>query len=447
MSSELNRDAKALLSVLVDVLRTADPGDPRTFITYSEVLNRLRIPYAHGHAGRILQERGLDSLAEWAKETGVPAVTGLIVRDFERDPGQGYFKLHGKREPDDIPWWIEEVRRSKEFDWWPYLNEKKSAPPQSAPQPQTKLPEPTPALIVASIAKPTSRFFLKSEYGPLSSDWPVVAFTSNSLGAKLQANFLPNVDFIVYTGTTGKTTLDPAHRGRLLSLVRIDTAAIHTTSDLISSDSWDWAHQDYPGQWENCFRAVEGWNFVPFPSSREVLPSCYPLMGQYPYRGGVLEIKGADRNALLKLPIEPLLLRQFSNGQQTNSEPDLLAEARRIANLIFARVSISGETVQHTAPERTAPEDLVPNIHALLQVKPLVCYLCGGGMQVKPDNRLLQPSPDRMDSNIGDYGPENLRLAHLACNLGKNAASLTEFREWLDELRQAQCASRRGNDS
>ena len=160
-------------------------------------------------------------------------------------------------------------------------------------------------------------------------------------------------------------------------------------------------------------------------------------MGQYPHRGGVLEIKGADRSALLELPIEPLLLKQFSNEQQATAEPDLLAEARRIANLIFARVSISGETVQRTAPERTAPEDLVPNIHALLQAKPLFCYLCGGVMQIKPKNRLLQPSPDRVDSNIGDYGPENLRLAHLACNLGKNAASLAEFGEWLEQLRQA----------
>ena len=261
MPSQLNRDAKALLSVLVDVLRTADPGDPRTFITYSEVLSRLRIPYAHGHAGRILQERGLDSLEEWAKENAVPAVTGLIVRDFERDPGQGYFKLHRKREPDDIPWWIEEVRRSKEFDWAPYLNDNKSAPAQSAARPQTKPLEPMPALTVASIVKPASRFFLKSEYGPLSSDWPVVAFTSNSLGVKLQANFLPDLDFIVYTGTTGKTTLDSTHRGRLLSLVRIDTAAIHTTSDLIAGHSWDWARQEYPGQWENCFKAVEGLEF------------------------------------------------------------------------------------------------------------------------------------------------------------------------------------------
>ena len=439
MPRQLDHDEKALLSILAEVLHTVDPEDPRTYITYSEALIRLRIPYAHGHAGRILQERGLDSLAEWAKESGVPAVTGLIVRDVERDPGQGYFKFYGKRELDDIPWWIEEIRRSKQFDWRPYVDGTRPESSQPARPPQSRPSETRTILTVAGIAKPDSRFFLKSEYGPLSNDWPVVAFTARSLGAKLQSDFRPETDFIVYTGTAGKTTLDAAHRGRLLSLVRIDTGNIQTTSELIAIQSWEWAHQEYPGQWENCFKAVEGWNFTPFPISRDVLPASYPLMGQYPYRGAVLEIKGTDRASLLALSIEPMLLRQFS-GERSEAL-DLLAEARRIANLIFARISISGETVQHTAPERTAPDDLVPNVHALLQAKPLVCYLCGGIMQVKPKNRLLQPSPDRVDSSIGDYGPENLRLAHLACNLGKNAASVTEFGEWLELLRRAQSAS------
>ncbi len=49
----------------------------------------------------------------------------------------------------------------------------------------------------------------------------------------------------------------------------------------------------------------------------------------------------------------------------------------------------------------------------------------------------LQPSPDRMDSKVGDYGPANFQLAHLACNLGKNNATETEFAEWLDILKSA----------
>jgi hypothetical protein len=355
------------------------------------------------------------------------------VRDLERDPGQGYFRLYDKRELEDIPWWLEEVRRSKYFDWSPYLSgttiSKKQQPEGASEQ--------SPSVTVASLARADSRFFLKSEYGPLLSDWPAVAFSSRSVGVKIQDNFRPNSDFIVFTGTGGPETADPAHRSRLLSLVRIDTAEIQPTSELIPKHSWERVRGEYPGQWENCFEAVSGWNFVPFPLSRDTLPTTYPKIGLH--RGDLLEIAKNDQAALLELRVTPLLLRspkrEDAEGEVPSTEPDLLAEARRIASLIFARVAISGETVQHTAPERTAPDDLVPNIHTLLQANPLVCYLCGGVMQIKPKNRLLQPSPDRVDSSIGDYGIENLRLVHLACNLGKNASSVTEFSEWLAIIR------------
>ncbi|MDQ2832155.1 MAG: hypothetical protein M3Y50_00095 [Acidobacteriota bacterium] len=430
MTPELTRDAKALLSVLVDVLPTADPEDPRTFITYSKSLQRLGI-LSTGHAGRTLQDRGLDALAEWAKAHATPAITGLVIREAELGPGSGYFRLYGKREPDDFPWWLEEIRKAKQFDWSPYLDAASDANQLGASQPKLG-----PLLTVNSIARHDSRFFLKSEYGPLSQDWPVVAFTSRSLGLKLQAAFRPEKDFIVYTGTGTDSTPDDTHRSRLLSVVRIDTASIRSTSELIADHSWDWARDEYPGQWENCFRAAEGWNFVPFPVSREILPTSYPIMGRHPNRGGILEMTATEREALLRLPIAPLKLRATGSAN-TVENPDLLAEARRITNLIFARVSVSGETTQHTAPERTAPENLVSNISALLQANPLVCYLCGGTMEVRPKNRLLQPSPDRIDSSLGSYGPENLKLAHLACNLGKNASSVEDFADWLSLMQNA----------
>jgi hypothetical protein len=433
MPSQLDREARALLTVLVDVLRDVIPDDPRTFITYSEAHKRLGIPVILGHPGRSLQEQGLNSLGKWAHENDVPAVTGLIVRDLERDPGQGYFRLYSKREVDDIPWWLEEIRRSKYFDWSPYL----SGTTIVASQQPEGTSERSSSVIVGSLARADSRFFLKSEYGPLSSDWPAVAFSSRSVGAKIQDNFRPTSDFIVFTGTGGPQTADPAHRSRLLSLVRIDTREIQPTSELIAQHSWERARGEYPGQWENCFEAVAGWNFVPFPLSRDTLPETYPKIGLH--RGDVLEIAENDRVALLGLRVTPLLLRppkrEDAVGEMPPTEPDLLAEARRIAGLIFARVAISGETIQRAAPDRTAPDDLVPNIHTLLQANPLVCYLCGGVMQIKPKNRLLQPSPDRVDSGIGDYGTENLRLAHLACNLGKNASSVAEFSEWLAIMR------------
>ena len=58
-------------------------------------------------------------------------------------------------------------------------------------------------------------------------------------------------------------------------------------------------------------------------------------------------------------------------------------------------------------------------------------------MYLKPTNKLLQPSPDRIDSKLGDYGPANFQLAHLACNLGKNNATETQFRDWLEIAKAA----------
>ena len=52
-------------------------------------------------------------------------------------------------------------------------------------------------------------------------------------------------------------------------------------------------------------------------------------------------------------------------------------------------------------------------------------------MHLQPSNKLLQPSPDRIDSNAASYGPENFQLVHLACNLGKNNATAAQFEEWL----------------
>jgi len=186
---------------------------------------------------------------------------------------------------------------------------------------------------------------------------------------------------------------------------------------------------------------LEGWKIVDYPRTAEVVHDSYAKIGKYPHRGGVLKIVGKERLALLKLAIAPIPLAgenlsvEVEDKAASATEPEMFNEAKRIANLIFARVAVSGTTLEHSAPQRTAPDNLVINVRELLKAKPLVCYLCGGLMHVKPRNRLLQPSPDRIDSSIADYGVQNLKLAHLACNLGKNASSVAEFQQWLKVLK------------
>jgi hypothetical protein len=164
-------------------------------------------------------------------------------------------------------------------------------------------------------------------------------------------------------------------------------------------------------------------------------------MGRYPYRGMVLRIEGPEREALLDLNLSPLSLRlrpamkAALTFDAILSDPDLNTEANRIADLVFNRVDASGSTQQHTAPYRNAPSNLVVQVAEKLREQPLVCALCGGLLSLRPKNRMLQPSADRIDSAVGSYGPENFQLAHLACNLAKNNATVEQFEEWLRLVR------------
>jgi len=151
----------------------------------------------------------------------------------------------------------------------------------------------------------------------------------------------------------------------------------------------------------------------------------------------VVEITGGDREQLLGLNISHLSLSRIAAVDDAitlsslRNNPNINAEAVRIANLVYNRVEASGILQQRMAPERSAPSDLVLRVGLLLAKNPLVCSLCSGLMHIRPANRLLQPSPDRIESSNGDYGPNNFQIVHLACNLAKNRFTVAEFQEWL----------------
>jgi hypothetical protein len=160
-------------------------------------------------------------------------------------------------------------------------------------------------------------------------------------------------------------------------------------------------------------------------------------MGQYPNPGMVLQIQSDERDLIMGLEIvevpipERAVMKKALTLQAMLGDKVLNEEAVRIAALIQNRVDASGSVQIRTAPQRNAPMDLTLLVAERLRAQPLSCALCGGLMLLQPFNKLLQPSPDRTDSKSGSYGPENFHLAHLACNLAKNDASVAEFEEWL----------------
>lgn len=290
---------------------------------------------------------------------------------------------------------------------------------------------------VQDIAKPDGNFFLKSVYGPFGSLWTAMSYTRPQLKTYLNRHYRQGTDFILYTGTSGKQTEKEEHRGRLLSVLSIDLTKSYRTEDVVSPESWRWAQENYPGQWEFSFGVVNGWNFDPPPLSGDVLPRSYPLMGQYPNPGMVLQIEPDELDLIMGLNITEVpvevrpAMKKALTFQAMLSDKVLNEEAVRIAALIENRVDASGSIQTRTAPLRNAKTDLMLLVAEKLREQPLSCALCGGLMFLKPANKLLQPSPDRIDSKCGSYGPENFQLAHLACNLAKNDASVAQFQEWL----------------
>src|SRR6266851_3919190 len=114
------------------------------------------------------------------------------------------------------------------------------------------------------------------------------------------------------------------------------------------------------------------------------------------------------------------------------------AELTRIVELMRSRIAVAGSDRSGRNPPRSSPEDadifemLVQRWHEQNDVFPL----CQKEIPLRTENKLLQMSPDRMDSSDIHYDWPNTRLTHLACNLGKSDATLDEWWAYLGMIRQ-----------
>ncbi|MFS2135773.1 HNH endonuclease [Duganella sp. Dugasp56] len=125
---ELDHAGRQLLTVLVQHISggTVRPSRPETFITYQDTHRHLGLTCDAGgnhDYGRCLKQHGLDSLGRWLKNTGKPAIAGLIVKKHgAREPGEGFFELFAPL-GNPYEWWENEIRRSIEpvEQWGPYI--------------------------------------------------------------------------------------------------------------------------------------------------------------------------------------------------------------------------------------------------------------------------------------------------------------------------------------
>ncbi|GLH28817.1 hypothetical protein WSS15_14670 [Acetobacter pasteurianus] len=121
--NDLTPAGQALLKILLPYLsQVVIRGDyVKNCPTYTQILKKVVptwIPSPGDNAGRLLQSRGLNDLAEWTKSNGHPAITGMIVRQETGDPGEGYYALIANS---PLQGWAENIKQSKTYNWENFL--------------------------------------------------------------------------------------------------------------------------------------------------------------------------------------------------------------------------------------------------------------------------------------------------------------------------------------
>jgi hypothetical protein len=445
MPPTLDDKGARLLEYLVRIAPRIDPSDLSTFPTYSTVHAALDIPMYGRTWGDSLDRQGMGSVANWADENGYPSITGFIISGDKGQPADGYFKYY-KRDPDaDGGWWLDEVAKAKTFNWAQVISavnataspavQSKGAPPTPNPPQNTRT--------IQELATDKSRFFLKSEWGPISNGWPALSFSKRSVGDYLNAEYNPAHDFIVYAGTSDPNRTEiPEYRQCLLSIIIAEPGEPIPTEQLVPWESWQDALKKHDKNWPYSFGVRAAWNLTDLPRAREITPIAYRALGIRSNWGGVAEILGDERKALLSLALEWVELSNRGVVQATAVKRDKVRDIReniplssaiaRMEALIRGRLG-PGRTVWTTTPARSLPPNtnLIFLLYDKLAEQNNLCALCGKLMPLDTTKKLLQVSPDRRDSSNPSYGPQNLQITHLACNLAKNDGSTQDFEEWL----------------
>lgn len=305
-------------------------------------------------------------------------------------------------------------------------------------------------MLVADMMQPGGKVFLKSEFGPIGDNWPCFSYGRPALGRRLQAEFQPGRDIIVYVGTTDPSrTEDPDHRSRLISAVSVQPGQVLETRRIVPEEHWRQAVARFgEDSWCHAMPVLDAalMEGPPFPHAREVVPRAYASFAAIENRGGVVEATGAERDAVMALPVARIELRFTESVRRymdlmasirAPSEKSIQQEAFRMATLIEQRVRSGGEPSSRMRPVRSAPNlsDLIALITRKWGGQKGRCALCGGPLAAAA-NGMLQASTDRIDSTNPAYDDANAQITHLACNLAKNKYGAQDFGNWLAVVRE-----------
>jgi uncharacterized protein (DUF433 family) len=118
--------AQALLRVIVEAIHSGEvqEGRPETFLTYSDVLERLGHDKPWPISGEKLSNWGLKALNRWTREHAeLPKVASLVVNKESHRPSPEFFVVHNRKVDGakEVEWWLSEAKKSMEFDWSPFI--------------------------------------------------------------------------------------------------------------------------------------------------------------------------------------------------------------------------------------------------------------------------------------------------------------------------------------
>lgn len=156
-------------------------------------------------------------------------------------------------------------------------------------------------------------------------------------------------------------------------------------------------------------------------------------------RGRPIPVENSDRETLLTLELIDVEIPSYVERRlHTIPENRLLnQDITRLANNIVNSVERAGTERRGVYPERTSLNlsDMFNLLNELWRRQQGTCGLCNGRIVPGEENLLLRISADRIDSMDKAYKSENVHLTHVGCNLAKNSASLEEWAEFLEVLR------------
>jgi hypothetical protein len=299
-------------------------------------------------------------------------------------------------------------------------------------------------LKLGEILKPESRVWAKPVWSLPTPGARVIAFGREHLARHLERSARPEVDYVLNVGTTGEKTRDPAHRRKLLSITSL-VPQVMRTIDIIGPEQYAIWIEKHGRGWDWGLPAKSAWIIRDLPESDGVIPGLQTKFGYGSGEVGVPELSKEEIGRLADLEIVPF---EFSvpifdpkgvAALAESTRTERLAVGRMVA-LIRSRVMRSGRDQLSISPTRTISEtDLHLMLTTVASRQKWRCAVCDGPIDKGGEtNRLAQPSPDRIRSDLDSYDEDNIQVTHLACNLAKNNQSdevIRDFyRQWLGPL-------------